>query len=250
MQVIVPSSKDLEHQLTPLVGLAWRVVETQETAATRVITRNAEEQSRLEQLLDNSKPSIPPECERLSYLLMTPFRYPPLEYGSRFGSQWERGIFYGAKEQETALAETAVYLWLFQQGPEDMGPLAEINDSRTVFSVRLRTRKGCDLCAPTFAKLKPALTQEDSWNFSQKIGSSLREAGAEFFWYPSARAENGANAAVLSPKAFASRQPSAQELWLVRLTRELCWFGRADGYYYEFERSQFLHNGKLQHPCL
>ncbi|WP_075185899.1 RES family NAD+ phosphorylase [Teredinibacter haidensis] len=246
----IPSTDELQKQLAPLVGLAWRVVETQETAATRAISRNAEEQLRLEQLLDTSKPPVPSECERLSYLLMTPFRYPPLQYGSRYGGQWERGIFYAAKEKQTALAETAVYLWLFQKGPTITGPLAEISDSRTLFSVRLRTQKGCDLCSSNFAELHPSITNPKDWQHSQQLGTNLRQAGAEFFWYPSSRRPEGTNVAVLKPECFATTKPDKEELWNLRLTEELCWFGRAGGDYYEFSHTAFKRAGVLQHPCL
>ncbi|MCV6615090.1 MAG: RES family NAD+ phosphorylase [Cellvibrionaceae bacterium] len=40
--------------------------------------------------------------------MSTPFRYPPLAYGSRFGSTLERGIFYASQELATAFAESAV----------------------------------------------------------------------------------------------------------------------------------------------
>ncbi|TVZ37573.1 RES domain-containing protein [Alteromonadaceae bacterium 2753L.S.0a.02] len=242
-------------QLGPLVGLAWRVVENQGTAATRSITRNADEQLRLEQLLEGSKPPLPDGCEKLSYLLTAPFRYPPLRHGSRYGTRMERGIFYGAKEQETALAETAVYLWLFQQGPQDPGPLAEMTDSRTLFSVRLRSNSGCDLTSLNFDGLQSRITCPGDWQFTQQLGGQLREAGAEFFWFPSARWSGGTNVAVLKPEAFASGSPDTQQLWNLRLTRELCWFGRADAGrdesgYFEFSRSDFDSAGVMQHPCL
>ena len=37
-------------------------------------------------------------------LLSTPFRYPPLPYGSRFGRRHEHGIYYGSKRLDTNLA--------------------------------------------------------------------------------------------------------------------------------------------------
>jgi len=246
----IPTANTLASYLSPLVGLAWRVVETQETAATRMISRNAEEQNRLEQLLDATKPPVPAECSPLSYLLMTPFRYPPLQYGSRYGSQWERGIFYAAKEQETALAETAVYLWLFQKGPKITGPLADITDCRTLFSVRLCSQKGCDLGSELFANLRPTLTATQDWSFSQQLGSNLREAGAECFWFPSARSATGTNLAVLNPNAFANTHPDTEQLWNLRLTEDLCWFGRADGRYFEFSKDTFEREGVMGHPCL
>ena len=43
------------------------------------------EQARLEELLEHSKPAVPPECRHLHYLLFTPFRYgAPYPRGSRF----------------------------------------------------------------------------------------------------------------------------------------------------------------------
>ncbi|WP_188151022.1 RES family NAD+ phosphorylase [Teredinibacter waterburyi] len=240
----------LASLLVPQVGLAWRLVETQETAATRAITRSATEQSRLEELLDASKPRLPDDCRGLSYLFMTPFRYPPLQFGSRFGQCFERGIFYASQEPATAFAETAVYLWLFQSALAKPGPLATINDSRTLFSVKLRTDRGCDLRSDYFQHQYPELDSPSDWSQSQKLGSNLRAAGAEFFWFNSARTSKGTNAAVISPKAFAKREPDSQELWLLRITEEVCWFGHADGRHHEFYHSEFSKAGYLQHPGL
>ena len=50
------------------------------------------------------------------YLLATPFRYPPLPYGSRFGSRFEPSLFYGARSASTALAESAYYRFVFWSG--------------------------------------------------------------------------------------------------------------------------------------
>ncbi|WP_018414534.1 RES family NAD+ phosphorylase [Teredinibacter turnerae] len=252
---IAESVSQLPIALVPLVGLAWRVVETQGTAATRAITRNADEQLRLEQLLEGCKPPVPDACEKLSYLLATPFRYPPLRHGSRYGTRWERGIFYAAQEQETALAETAVYLWLFQQGVVELGPLAEITDARTVFSVRLRTGHGCDLAANHFQHIQAKLTEPGNWEYTQALGTRLRGMGADFFWFPSARLAGGTNVAVVNPESFASPTPDTQQLWNLRLTPELCWFGRADAGrdmsgYFEFSREVFAEAGALAHPCL
>ena len=63
----------------------FRIVETQEIAATTGLVDDLEEQHLLEQLLDKVKPSYREGTEKLHYLISTPFRYPPLKYGSRFG---------------------------------------------------------------------------------------------------------------------------------------------------------------------
>jgi len=49
-------------------------------------------------------------CIGLDYLLFPPFRYPPLKWGSRFGTEYQRGLFYGSQLLATALAEVA-YIW-------------------------------------------------------------------------------------------------------------------------------------------
>jgi len=63
---------------------AWRVVEAQHQVSTRKLVDTAAEQSLLEELIDGVKP---PDRTggALHYLLATPFRYPPLRHGSRFG---------------------------------------------------------------------------------------------------------------------------------------------------------------------
>src|SRR5260370_1119544 len=76
----------------------------------------------------------------LDSLLFTPFRYPPLRHGSRFGSRYERGIWYGAETLRTAFAEVAYYRLLFLEGTEaDLGLL---QTDLSAFSVRVRTHRG------------------------------------------------------------------------------------------------------------
>ena len=234
-----------------IIGNCWRVVETQETAATMAITRSAAEQSRLEELLDLSKPKIPTDCIGLSYLLMTPFRYPPLRYGSRFGSTWERGIFYGSCELQTAFAETAVYFWLFQQGLATLGPLENIRDQRTAFSVKLSSQKAIDLHAEEFAAVHDKISQRDTWEYTQQLGKQLREAGAEFILYASARFIGGKNIAIFSPLAFADKELSQQQLWHVRFTTDSCVFIRAgNSEAFEFHKVDFSVDGKIPHPAI
>ena len=241
---------DFNQYLSSQIGLVWRVVETQEVAATRDITSSAAEQQRLEQLLDTSKPVVPKDCKGLSYLLMTPFRYPPLRYGSRFGSTNERGIYYAASELQTAFAESAVYLWLFQRGPKELGPIKHIQDQRTAFSVKLASQKAVDLCSDAFKSVRKKLVSADNWEFTQSIGAEIRSSGADFFWYPSARFDGGINAAVISPNAFYSKKPEELQNWNLRLSTSSCWFGRADGFSMEFQREEFESSGKLLHPSL
>src|SRR5512140_435060 len=105
-------------ELRRLVAEPWRTVEAQHVVSTRALVDSLEEQALLEQLLDDAKPPVPPgpEFAGLHYLLATPFRYPPLAWGSRFGRRHERGIWYGSESCETALAELSYYRLLFFEG--------------------------------------------------------------------------------------------------------------------------------------
>ena len=109
--------------LRRLAGRAWRVVESQHLFSTRKLVDSDEEQRLLEQLIEDVKPpsGAPPG---LHWLLSTPFRYPPLRHGSRFGTRAERGIWYGSRTRATAFAEKAYYLLLFLAGTSaDLTPL-------------------------------------------------------------------------------------------------------------------------------
>ena len=105
---------------TRLAGPAWRAVESQHVTSTRKLVDSDDEQQLLESLIDAAKPPWPSgrRFVGLHYLLATPFRHPPLRYGSRFGTRRERGIFYCAETQATVFAEKAYYVLLFLDGTE------------------------------------------------------------------------------------------------------------------------------------
>ena len=65
------------------------MVEAQHVVSTLKVVDTLAEQERLEQLLEESKPPVPPECRRLHYLLCTPFRYgaPDRDSGARGSHQ-------------------------------------------------------------------------------------------------------------------------------------------------------------------
>jgi hypothetical protein len=232
------------------MGKIWRVVETQEKAATREITANRDEQERLEELLDQHKPSRMPGTGNLSYLLATPFRYPPLEYGSRFGGEQSPGIFYGALELQTALLETAVYLWLFQRGSRAATALSQIRDERMSFSVPVNTLLALDTSSADLTPLSAQLSAPADWSLSQAFGGRARQTGAEAIWYVSARRKEGTNVAVLSPAGLASKRESGRQHWQLRLTRDHCWFGLHNGESHEFSRTMLEEEGVLEHPAL
>jgi hypothetical protein len=94
------------------------MVEAQHISSSRDLVESREEHDLLEELLENSKPQI---VNNIHYLIFTPFRYPPLKYGSRFGSNHEPSLWYGSINLHTALAEVAFYrLKFFEDTSADL----------------------------------------------------------------------------------------------------------------------------------
>jgi len=72
------------------------MVEAQHVTSTRKLVDSDEEQQILEKEIDHVKPTLPDDAEfrGIHYLLSTPFRYPPLSHGSRFGTRHERSLWH------------------------------------------------------------------------------------------------------------------------------------------------------------
>ncbi len=203
-----------------LAGVAWRAVESQHVTSTRKLVDSDDEQQVLESLIDTAKPPWPPgrRFAGLHYLLATPFRHPPLRYGSRFGTRRERGIFYCAETIATVLAEKSYYVLLFLEGTEaDLSPLTR---PLTVFQVRMSTKKGVDLVAPPFDAFTDRISSPVSYRASQPLGASMREAGTAAFRFRSARdPEAGANLGLFEP-VFTVKRPLHPEQWICTASRE------------------------------
>src|SRR6478672_10673303 len=104
-----------DSEIRRLQLTASRVVESQHQVSTRKLVDSNEEQALLEELIDGVKP-LDVTNGKLHYLLSTPFRYPPLRHGSRFGRRHERGIWYGSLTRRPAFAEVSYYRLLFLEG--------------------------------------------------------------------------------------------------------------------------------------
>lgn len=158
-----------------------------------------EEQRVLEKLLDESKP--PDATPRpLHYLLRTPFRYPPLMYGSRFGTTLERGIFYGSLRLETAFAETAFYSLLFR---DHSAGLSEITAQKTAFSFSYAASRFLDTTAEPFAPFRAGLVSPSDYTVPQTIGQKMREQRGQALLFRSVRCLNhGDNLAIFDPNVF------------------------------------------------
>lgn len=240
-----------DSEIAPLRLEPWRVVESQHQIATRKLVDSDAEQQLLEQLIDSAKP--PERAPRgLHYLLFTPFRYPPLRYGSRFGARHERGIWYGSETQRTAFAEVAYYRLLFLEGTSaDLGLL---QTELTAFRASVRTQQGVDLTAPPFDAYATVLASPDSYAQTQALGAAMRAAGVEAFRFVSARdVQGGVNVGVLAPAVFGRRAPKALETWHCTATRSAVELARRDYFKrasFQFPRNDFLVSGGLPAPAL
>lgn len=238
-------------ELRPLRLSPWRVVEAQHQVSTRKLVDTAEEQILLEDLIDRAKPPDPTRG-RLHYLLATPFRYPPLRHGSRFGGRHERGIWYGSQTRRTAFAEVAYYRLLFLDGTRaDLGP---VTTQLTAFTVRAHTKRGIDLVAAPFDAFRRTIASPTRYDATQALGREMREASVELFRYPSARdAEGGVNVAVFVPSVFGAARPRGLETWHCTAIRERVELAKRDYFardYFAFARAGFLVDGALPAPAL
>ena len=240
-----------DSEIRPLRGSPWRVVEAQHQVSTRKLVDSAEEQALLEELIDRAKP---PDLTsgRLHYLLFTPFRYPPLPHGSRFGTRNERGIWYGSLERRTAFAEVAYYRLLFLEGSK--AQLGTVTTPLTAFTARVRTTRGIDLVEKPFDAHRRAISSPTSYSASQSLGAAMRAAGVEAFRYPSARdGEGGVGFAVFVPTVFGNAKPRSFETWYCAASRDRVEITQADYFKREsfaFPRAQFLVQGVLPAPAL
>ncbi len=202
-----------------LSGAAWRAVESQHVTSTRKLVDSDDEQQVLEALVDSAKPPWPAgrRFVGLHYLLATPFRHPPLRYGSRFGTRRERGIFYCAETQGAVFAEKAYYVLLFLEGTAaDIEPLTR---PLTVFQVRISTGKGADLTRAPFDQYEERISSPVTYRDSQPLGASMRESGVTAFRFTSARdPERGANVGLFEP-VFSQKKPLRPEQWVCTATR-------------------------------
>lgn len=238
-----------DSEIRRLDTLAWRVVEAQHQLSTRKLVESAEEQMLLEELLERSKPPRRAPA-RLHYLLSTPFRYPPLRHGSRFGTRFEPGIWYGSDSRRTAFAEVAYYRLLFLEGTS--ADLGTVITQHTAFTARVRTSRGIDLTRQPFAKFREAIASPSDYGPTQAIGREMRAANVEAFRYPAAREAGGVNVAVFAPRAFGSAKPRELETWHCVAHRRRVEVANRDHFGAErfaFERAQFLVRGVLPRPA-
>ena len=239
-----------DSELRPLRLSPWRVVEAQHLVSTRKLVDSTEEQILLEELIDSVKP---PDVTRgrIHYLLFTPFRYPPLAHGSRFGGRHERGIWYGSLELRSAFAEVSYYRLLFLEGSH--GDLGTVTTALTAFTVTMRTLRGVDLTNAPFDKHRSRIASPSRYDSAQALGAEMRSAGVEAFKYPSARDPDGINVGAFAPSVFGKAKPRLLETWHCAASRERVDLTQGDYFVrsvFSFLRAQFLVNGALPSPAV
>ena len=197
-----------------------RVVETQEYAATTGLVDDLEEQDMLEQLLDEVKPPYREGTQALHYLISTPFRYPPLQYGSRFGDITIPSYFYASEDVDTALAECAFYRFVFLNDiTEPYGK--SITSEHMSFSVHISSSFMSDLTLVSSKEITALLTSPSHYLFTQQLGKTLtQEHGTTVLRFYSARANNGINIAITEPHVITSAKPENNVNWICHTTAE------------------------------
>jgi hypothetical protein len=239
-EAVVPS----RHQ-----GELLRMVESQEQIATRELVDDLAEQALLEELLERSKPPVPSAAVHLDYLLASPFRYPPLPYGSRFGSRIEPSLFYGALDLAPALAETAYYRLVFWEGMSEPPPAGCLSTEHTLFAARYASALGLSLHLPPCDRYSDRLTNPKSYRDTQQLGSEMRAAAIELFIYRSARdPEGGLNIALFNAAPLVEPRPLWKQTWLCDTREgEVAFYHKSTGTRV-YRRELFLVDGVLPAP--
>lgn len=201
----------------PRSGTVWRLVEDQSRASTMKLVDSLDEQRTLEELLDASKPPVPPECRHLHWLLFTPFRY-----AARSDSRFRRagatpGVFYAAERVGTAVAEIAFWrLLFFLESPGTPWPQNPL--PLTAFSARYATGRCMDLTAPPYDAEAVRWTHPTDYAPCHAVADEARATGCGAIRSASARdPDGGINVSLLTCAAFAGRQPAARQGWRFRL---------------------------------
>lgn len=246
------------REVGPLEGTALRMVESQNVISTRKLVDTDSEQMLLEGMIEGVKPPLPAAAAGpgLHYLLTTPFRHPPLRYGSRFGRRFEPSLWYGSEELRTVFAEVAYYRLVFLEGTE--ADLAPVRTEHTLFRAPFTTDSGIDLTRPPFRDFAETISSPVDYSASQQLGSDMRDAGVLALRYRSARdIQSGAKFALLTPEPFTESAPIEPETWSVVATEDRIEISerssmvpRVDRRSTYFNRDEFLVAGTLPSPAV
>ena len=206
----------------------WRAVEAQHRVATMRLVDNLEEQRLLEDLLEASKPPLPPGSKGLHFLLHTPFRYLSPQ-ATRFRRANAPGIWYGAHGVPTICAELAYWRWRFVTDSDGLRATVLITE-HTLFAAQFKGH-ALDLTRA------PWVAQRDTWRDPQdyapcqrladevRAANALRTSNASTsaiaaIRYESARREGGLCMAVLEPASLTVPEPHRQQTWVCKASKD------------------------------
>lgn len=205
---------------TDLSMSAFRIVETQHIAATMRLVDSADEQLMLEEMLETSKPPLPPQANGLHYLLAAPFRYVP-QTGSRFRAVNSPGIWYGADDAYCACAEIAYWRQRFLL--DSVGLMKQtISSEHSMYEANVQGR-ALDLLSHPWVLAQEQWMHPSDYTETQKLGSLVRNSQTEVSWfrYASVRASGHVCAAVFDPRSLTMVTPEGRyEQWHCHTTAD------------------------------
>jgi len=195
--------------------LLWRGVEAQHLIATLRLTDSASDHRVLEELLERSKPPLPPHAHARHYLLTTPFRYrSPI--ASRFRRALDPGAWYGAEELRTAGAETGYWRWRFLSDSEGLKGQA-LHTTHSFFRAQVRGR--ClDLTRPPWNAAQQHWRHPRDYSACHELAAAARTQRVAWIRYQSARVSAGVCGAVFEPSALTLNRTSPMQTWVCRST--------------------------------
>lgn len=213
---------DWWHTATSATHTAWRGVEAQHIVATLKLVDSLEEQDLLERLLEASKPPTPFEAPpEQHYLLTTPFRYRS-PHPSRFRRPHEPGLWYGAIELSTAYTEVAYWRWRFLMDSDGLRE-GELVTEHTFFQARVQASRQIDLTAAPWVEHAASWQSSRDYTACHRLAAGARVHEVDVIHYRSARMPTppwGHCLAVLTPRVLSLAQPTPQQTWVCKVTRD------------------------------
>ena len=197
-------------------GSLWRGVEAQHLVATLRLAETAADQRLLEELLEGSKPSMPPGARSRHYLIATPFRYRS-PVASRFRRAQDPGAWYGAEELRTACAEVGYWRWRFLMDSDALIDQA-LHTTHSFFRAQARGR--ClDLTRRPWNVSTNQWRHGSDYRACHALGAAARAHGVAWIRYLSARVEPGVCGVALEMTALSLRRPPQMQTWICRTAR-------------------------------
>ena len=195
----------------------WRGVEAQHVVATMRLADSLAEQKVLEDLIESSKPPLPPDASGRHYLVFTPFRYRS-PVATRFRRPTDPGVWYGCEEMETACAEAAYWKWRFLSDSDALAGEA-LHTEHTFFQARASGRCA-DLTRPPWTAAARVWSHKVSYSACQELAAEARTRDIAWIRYASARLAKGTCGAVLKADALALPEAFEQQTWACKTTGE------------------------------